>query len=243
MIKFILYDDKHETFKNTSNVINKRMINYDCDYRIEKFTNYDQKLEKVINQEGCQKIYILDVEVPEVDGINLANKIRRNDWNSIIIFLSAYEHHRNDAYSERLMILDYVCKKDNYNEVLDRCIMTALEALNQSRNHLRYKFNSITYRIPIDQILYITKVAFNKKCHIYTIKNNKYEIAGTLLNLKKELGPEFKQSHKCCLVNVENVKMVDCCNNVIVFNNGTSLPMLSTRMRNEFEQYVRTYVK
>ena len=65
MIKFVLYDDKEETFKETSNIINTTMMNYECDYRIEKFVNYDKKMEKFIKYDNSQKIYLLDFEVPK----------------------------------------------------------------------------------------------------------------------------------------------------------------------------------
>lgn len=241
MIKFVLYDDKEETFKKTSSIINTTMMKYECDYRIEKFTKYDCDLEKFMRYDNSQKVYLLDVEVPKVTGLDLAAKIRKDDWNSIIIFLTAYEQYRKNVFSERLMILDYVCKKNGYQEQLEKCIKTSITVLNKNDRLLKYKFNSITYRIPINEILYIVKVPLNKKCAIHTIKNEKYEIAGTIEKVKKQLGKEFKQSHKSCLVNVENVKLVDSCSNIITFKNGKTIDLLSTRMRKNFEEYVLNY--
>ena len=99
MIKFILYDDHAETFQRTSNIINRSMMNYEFDYRIEKYSKYDKQLENTINTDSCQKIYLLDIEVPMVNGISLAAKIRKKDWNSVIVFLTAHEKYRKTAFS------------------------------------------------------------------------------------------------------------------------------------------------
>ena len=241
MIKYVLYDDNPETFTPTSKSINKIMMKYECDYRIEKFEKYSKELEEIINQKDVLKIYLLDIEVPKVDGMNLASKIRENDWNSIIIFLTAHEDFRLNAFSERLMILDYICKKEKYQEQLEKCLNIAMEALEQNTKILKYKFNSVSYRIPLNEILYVTKVPLNKKCRIFTIGGEKYEIGGNIEKVCNKLGKGFKQSNKSCIVNIENIKTIDTCNNIITFINGKSIDSLSTRMKKGFEEYVMNY--
>jgi len=241
MLKFILYDDQEVTFKKTSNIINRFMMNYDIEYRIEKFSKYDLELDNLIKNDNSEKIYLLDVEVPNVNGISLATKIRKHDWNSIILFLTSYNHYRNTAFSERLMVLDYICKKDDYQTILKDCLKTALTALDKNRNMLIYKFNSLTYRILLDEILYVVKVPLNKKCMIHTINGEKFEIAGNIQQVEKKLGRSFKQCHKSCIANVKNVRIVDSANCIITFKNGKSTDMLSVRMRKGFEDYVLNY--
>ncbi len=238
MIKFILYDDHAETFQRTSNIINRSMMNYEFDYRIEKYSKYDKQLENTINTDSCQKIYLLDIEVPMVNGISLAAKIRKKDWNSVIVFLTAHEKYRKTAFDERLMILDYVCKAKEYHRRLDETIKIAINALNKNKNTLTYKFNSVIHRLPLNDILYIVKVPANKKCTIHTVSGNTYEIGGSVAKLSKTLKGNFKQSHKSCIVNVDNILTVDSCNNIITFINGKHTNLLSSRMRKSFEEYV-----
>ena len=241
MIKFIVYDDKKENIEQTTKIINNSMMESEYDYRIEKFQNYNQHLENIISKDNSTKIYILDIEVPEMDGISLASKIREHDWNSIIIFLTIHDEYVLNALMERLMMLDYICKKNNYKSQLNKTIKKAIEVLDKNKKIISYKFNSITYRIAINQILCITKVPLSKKCNIHTINNEKYEIGGSIDKIINMLGKEFKQSHKSCIVNIENVKLVDSCNNIIIFKNGKSIDLLSTRMKKEFEEYVMNY--
>lgn len=241
MLKFILYDDKESTFEQTSKIINSFMMSTDYEYRIEKYSKYDSNLEELIENDKDEKIYLLDVEVPKVNGITLATKIRKDDWNSIIIFLTSHEVYREQAFSERLMILDYICKKGDYPTILKGCINTALSALDKNKNTLIYKFSSIVYRIPISEILYVVKIPLNKKCMIHTVSNENFEIAGSIIKIAEKLGPQFYQSHKSCIVNVRNVRIVDTCNNIIIFKNGERINLLSTRMKKGFEEYVLNY--
>lgn len=241
MLKFILYDDQEINLKKTSNIINRFMMDYDIEYRIEKFTKYDIALENLIKNDNSEKIYLLDVEVPVVNGISLATKIRKYDWNSIILFLTAYDNYRHTVFSERLMILDYICKKYDYPTLLKDSLKIALAALDKNKNMLIYKFNSLTYRILLDEILYVVKVPLNKKCMIHTINGEKFEIAGNIKQVEKKLGRSFKQCHKSCIANVKNVRIVDTANCIITFKNGKSINLLSVRMRKSFEEYVLNY--
>ena len=66
MIRFITCDDNKEALDKTVNAIRKIMMPYDFDYKISKFSKYDEELEKLILSRDEQKVYILDVEMPGV---------------------------------------------------------------------------------------------------------------------------------------------------------------------------------
>ena len=81
MIRFITCDDNKEALDKTVNAIRKIMMPYNFDYKISKFSKYDEELEKLILSRDEQKVYILDVEMPGVSGLEIATKIRDNgDW-------------------------------------------------------------------------------------------------------------------------------------------------------------------
>ncbi len=241
MIKFILYDDQKETLKKTSAIIHRLMMKYDFDYRVEQFTNYNKDLEQIIKTKDCLKVYLLDIEVPNVNGVSLASKIRKYDWNSVIIFLTAHDKYKASIFEGRLMVLDYINKIYKYPKRLEETLKLSVKMLKKSSNTLVYKFNSIVYRLPIDDILYIVKVPENKKCEIHTISGNIYEIGGSISKLCKTLKRNFRQSHKSCIVNADNIKTIDSSNNVITFKNGKSIYLLSNRMKKNFKEFILNY--
>ena len=60
-----------------------------------------------------QKIYLLDVELPVVGGLEIASRIREQDDKSYIVFITAHPECKNDIFFSRLEAIDYVEKKRN----------------------------------------------------------------------------------------------------------------------------------
>lgn len=65
MLRFITCDDNTEALDRTVHAINKIMMPYDFEYKIQKFMKYDNDLKEVIESNSDQKVYILDVEMPK----------------------------------------------------------------------------------------------------------------------------------------------------------------------------------
>jgi len=117
MLRFITVDDNVEALEKTVLAIRKVMMPYDYDYKINKFTKYDEEFEKIIKDKGDQKVYILDIELPKVSGLEIASEIRENgDWESMIIFVSVHPECKDDIFFSRLMALDFISKFSNYEK-------------------------------------------------------------------------------------------------------------------------------
>ena len=235
MLKFIIYEDDEEYVNGYVESINKMMISYNYDYRILKFSKFTKKLKDEIMNSSDEKIYILDVEMEDVSGLELASKIRNNDWKSIIIFSTNYSQYKNDVFCMRLLALNYIVKSYEYKNDLIKTLDDALKALGKN-NLLIYTFNYVVYRIPIKDIIYIEKAALGKKNYIVTIDGGEYEIAGSMNSLQDRLGDRFYRSHKSCLVNLDNIKTINYSENTITFINDEEIDMLSVRCKRGLKQ-------
>ena len=240
MLKFIICEDNKETLDRTSLIISKVMMPYDFDYKIYKFEKYDSQLKKIIETKDNDKVYILDVELPKISGLEIASEIRENDWNSIIVFLTAHRECQDDIFYSRLLALDYISKNRISFERLEETIKMIISKMNQNKI-LTFKYNGITSRIPYDDIIYVEKVPENKKCLIITENNNIHEIQESISHLLEKLGPDFYQTHKSCIVNVTKIKKVDYSNNIITFKNNDKIDLLSNRNRKGLREYVKNY--
>ena len=61
----------------------------------------------------------------------------------------------------------------------------------------------------MNKILYIEKIQDNSKCRIIMEDDSIYEINQSISNLMDILGPSFYQSHKSCIVNIEQIKRIN----------------------------------
>lgn len=236
MLKIIVCEDNETFMKKNVNCINLALVNTDIDYRIIKFSGYSNKLNDIINEKGVKKIYILDVEMINVSGLEIASRIRENDFDSIIIFATAYDKYQKDIFYSRLMVLDFICKYNGYEERLKDSIIASIKVLYCQKT-FNFMYNHVAYRIPYTHICYIEKEPLIKRCIIHTINNNFY-ICKSINWLENNLASDFIKTHQSCIVNGSNIKSIDYANHIITFKNGDSTELLTNDKKKEVKKYV-----
>ncbi|MDO5569383.1 MAG: LytTR family DNA-binding domain-containing protein [bacterium] len=237
MIKFIVCDDNESIVSSASTIINKIMMPGDTDYKICKFYDYNKEMKNIIFHDKCKKIYLLDIELPTISGLEIASKIRANDFNSSIIFLTAHGECINDVFTSRLVILDYISKFLNYEERLAETIKYALKiALNDK--FLTFRYRGTLYQLNYDEILYIEKQMSNSKSIIFTEDGREIELIRNINDLLEELSPTFQRPHKSFLVNVNKIRSMDLKSGIVTFKNGKKADILSKRGGKKLFNYI-----
>ena len=240
MLRFIVCEDNKDFLGRVCNVVNKVMMPYNFEYKISKFTYYDKEVEEIIKRKNEQKVYILDIELGDISGLEIASEIRERDLESIIIFITSHPECKNDIFYSRLLALDYIPKDRLWSDRFENTLEYTIKAINR-RRILTFEFNHNSYRVPFDDILYIEKVQDNQKCIINTENNNQYEINTTITDLAAKLGPSFLQSHKSGIINIEKIKKINYADNTITFLNNKCVYLLSNRKKKELREYVANY--
>ena len=240
MLRFIVCEDNKEFLGRLCNVVNKVMMPHNFEYKISKFTNYNKELQEIIKRKYEQKVYILDIELGDISGLEIASEIREHDLDSIIIFITSHNECKNDIFYSRLLAIDYIPKDRLWEDRLESTLIYTVKAVNR-RRVLSFEFNYNSYRVPFDDILYIEKVQDNQQCLINTENGNQFEIITTITDLGKKLGPNFFQSHKSCIINVEKIKKINYADNTITFINNESVYLLSNRRKKQLREYVSNY--
>ncbi len=204
------------------------------DYCVHVFSDYNNKFDEIIKKKLANKIYILDIETPTSSGIDAARKIRTNDFNSVIIFLTAHEELGYNLLKKELLFLTFINKFDDYENSVARAIKTALRKVN-SVQMLRYNKRGLIYMIPLDDILYITRDSVERKS---LIKTDYLEVLfpKNLSEIKEELPSNFVYSHRSCIVNKNRIRCVDLKKLIIKFNNQVEISLVSSLFKKEFEK-------
>ena len=240
MLKLIIYEDNPDSLERAISVAHRAMASYDIEYKVEKYLTYNKEIEKTIKNNEDHKIYILDIEVPKVSGLEIASKIRENDWKSIIIFVTSHLECKNDIFYSRLLALDYISKYNSYNIRLQKSIEQALQILNKLRI-LTYKYNYVLYRIDFDEILYIEKITNDKKSIIYTENGSKLEMIGTIKEILGKLDNDFCMSSQSCIVNISKIHSIDSTKNIITFKNKQNIDKLSNNYKKNLIERFKNY--
>ena len=213
-------------------------MKYDIEYKVYKFPKYTNELKKLINENGNVKIYILDVELPGISGLEIASEIREDDDDSIIIFATAHPDYRDDIFYSRLSAIDYIPKQQLYQERLQNTIEYVIDK--------KYKNKSISIiskhnhcKILYKEINYIEKCQMQNKCIIHLVDGETKEVITSITKMKEQLGNTFFQTHKSCLVNLKNIKNIDYSNCIITFQNGDKTTLFAVATKKELREHAR----
>lgn len=158
MINFVIVDDNNMHRKKVSSIIMTIMMNNKVSFEIQEFGDFNSTLLNYFKNPKPNSIYILDLELPSGDGIDIARKIRDeyNDWTSPIIILTAHTSLYFQVYKQRLQILDFIGKSDNIEKNINENIAICLRMLNMDRIY-KFTYRHTDYTIPINKIDYIQR--------------------------------------------------------------------------------------
>ena len=219
-MNFVIYEDCKEYVSKYKNVINKLLGVTTLNYKIIEINEYNEKVKESLNKIEGNKIYILDIEVPGMTGLELARKIRKTgDWTSPIIIITSHDEFKHVGYTAKILMLNFITNNEELEKDLSETLEVALE-INMSKKSLCYTSKGDLYYIPYHDILYIEKSLNDNNCNVVTI-NNVYNIRKTIIDLEDKLSDDinFIKTHRSCIINLKNIKYIDFENNIIAFAN------------------------
>ena len=235
MINFIVCDDEKTITETLKRIITKTMFSTNINYKLHIFNNYGKEFNKVLKSDLENKIYILDIVVGDESGLDIAKKIRKTDWNSIILILTAHNELEYIAYKSKILLFDFISKFELYEKQMTDTINMCVNNITNG-DKLKIRVDRKYEQIKFDSILYITYESYNRKLRIVT-KSNEYETNETLKSIKERLKGKFIYTHRSCIVNLKNVKTFDFANRRIYFTNNNEIDLLSRRYIREVKEY------
>lgn len=145
-----------------------------------------------------------DVQMPVMDGMTAAKKVREHDQKVLIVFLTNYVQYAIDGYE--VQAADFLLKPITYfsfSAHFDKLL---------SRLQTDEKFITVTHdnemnRIPLNQLYYVESAGHYIKFHL---ANKEYQMIGSLKNMEKQLDSDhFFRCNYGYLVNLGQVSGVD----------------------------------
>ena len=160
-------------------------------------------------------VYFLDISLKEENGVDIAKKLRTNNYKGHIIFLTGFQEYVFEGYSVRA--LDYLLKPIDPVK-LDRDLKLITEELSDQNYMVRTR--SEMYKIPYKEILYIS--SNNHSIEIVTEKE-KFRQMISLREVLAHLPAYFLQCHRTIIVNMKAV--ISLTDNWIILNGKEELPV------------------
>lgn len=231
MINFIICDDVKQYREMVEKVIDSYMMKNKLEYKTHIFKDYDSKFMEIVESRLSFKVYILDIETPTKSGIDIARIIRTKDVDSVLIFLTGHQELGNIVMKNDFLFLSFINKFDNCEQRLENSIDKALQVF-KIKSVIRFKDNGVVYTIPQDDILYITRDSVDRKCIIVT-DYNEFKVGKSLSELEAMVNDNFIKTHRACLMNSKRVLSFSKSQKQVVFDNGMTSDLISTRFDKE----------
>jgi two-component system response regulator AlgR len=150
-------------------------------------------------------VVLMDIRMPQMDGIELAQHLNKLHKPPVIIFTTAYDSYAVSAFEQRA--IDYLLKPIRLGrlfEALTRArsaVPIRSEVLQEltpePRKNLSIHERGKIVLVPIEQVLYLR--AELKYITVRT-SENEYLIEESLIALEKEFALRFVRIHRNCLV-------------------------------------------
>lgn len=198
---------------------------------IEVYSDGCELWSDIQNRNTFDLLY-LDIEMLQVDGIDVARKIREKDIDVIIIYISSYENYFIQLFEvEPFRFI----KKPVDDEIFCNYFNKAYDRILGRDLFFEYKFNKIPHRITLKNVLYFESYGRLIKI-IGKDENGKFYGKLNMVEKKLESGKiPFLRIHQSYLVNYRFIKEISFYK--VVLYNGTELQISEERQKLVREKY------
>ncbi len=199
---------------------------------IEEF--YDGVM--LLDKYSCQfDIIFLDIKMPFVDGVKVAEKIRKRDPYVTIIFLTSILGRALDGY--RVNAANFLVKPVKKEKVIHEIDNWIEENRMKRQECILIENKEGQFKVPIASIRYIETYNRNLLVHV---ENQSIVCYKKLKQIKGKLEPYgFAQIHKGILINMSYVNSIE--GSGVILITKEELPV-GRAMKKEFMQHLAEYL-
>lgn len=196
-------------------------------------------------------ILFLDIQMPGIDGMAAARKLREQRRNMILIFVTALEERVFDAFD--VGAFHYLVKpfsREKFCSVLDAALCQAREQEVERKGQgaeaaaksqplpegaaLLVKAGGESVRVPLEKLLYAE--VYNRKVVLHKTDGT-LEYYGRISDLEAEVGSAFVRTHRSYLVHLKYVEKYNA--KEVCLEDGSRIPMA----KKKYPEFVREYLR
>ena len=227
MLKVFICEDNPEHHKRIEKCVADHIMIEDLDMRIVVSARDPAEIISYIEKNPSTGLYFLDVDLnSSINGIRLAEIIRRMDPRGYIIFITVHADDMQLTFKYKVEALDYIIKGD-FDEIENRireCIANVYEKYTSKADKNKFVFKITDNRVialDTDKILFFETVkTAPRKIGVYSA-DSRYEFYAKLDDVEKSLGENFIRCHRSYIVNINNIETLNLSANKVLMKDGS----------------------
>ena len=225
MIRIAVCDD------DTDSIINNQIILKNCLSRlkalaeIQTYSNGKMLLNDILEDNSYYDLSLLDIEMPDISGMELVQAIKPALPNVKVIFITSHVKYAIDSFE--LSIFRYVPKND-LDKRLTYAVTDALKLimLEDDKSYTVLTANRME-KVRYSDILYILRDGKNAALHTY---HGIIKVRKSLLTVCGELeSEEFIFIERGCIINLIHLTQIK--NSSVYLRDGTILPISRSHLQ------------
>ncbi len=236
-MKCLICDDDYTISQQIVNTVEQYFKTAGIEADVEQFNDSNLCMNAISHT--LYDLYILDIVMPEINGIELAKTIRERTKNGIIIFMTSSDSYHTEAFS--LEALQYISKPVD-TASLKRALERAVIYINGISKHTSYisvVTKSGVYDISYNKIEYIES---HRHRLIFHMKSEEIlESVTTFMTMNElmsKLGDScFLSPYKGYLINVNFVDHIE--KKCFVMTCGAIIPIPVRNFQTVYEEYMK----
>lgn len=195
-------DDEKYDLEQVINMTKEILESEKFSYEILPFESSRKLLEAVEEGNKEYHLLILDVLMEELNGVDLARRLRRIGENMMIIFVSSSPDFALTGYEvEAVRYLVKPVREEKLREALLHCKKHFLR-----KKEILVNFSNGIHRVPLDKLSY---VEICKRGTILNVEGEQIIARNSISEIEQEVKPAgFCRCHQSFLVNLSYVKAI-----------------------------------
>lgn len=244
MVKIGIVDDEKEAREQLKGEVARFGAEYHMEFEVREFDSAAAYLSAAAD--GCDILY-LDVDMPQMTGMELAEKIRETDTDIILIFCTNLQQFALNGYG--VSALGFLVKPVqwySFHMYLDRAVKTlrerALRAMEQGPGRIIVKSGADSVVVNAAEIQYVEVEAHYLIYHIKSRESGEetaLRTRGSMQDAAAQLTPwGFARCNASFLVNLSRITLV---NRMELHLGQTTLPIgraYKDSFTREFSKYL-----
>lgn len=222
-LKILILEDQQAEAQHLKSCLDKWSLQTNCELEISQYcSGEDFFKENNKTTYPSFSVFFLDIRMKEMNGLDVAKKLRKEGYDGPIIFLTAFREYVFHGYEVRAM--NYLLKP-----VKEEPLFLCLDEITKNLygNSYLYRNKQEIISIPYKDIL-----SFSSSMHyvdILTVSEHFCQYT-TLNNIIEYLPKEFIRTHKSCIVNMAHIYKIS--GSTIMLSNHMTTQIGRSHMKN-----------
>ena len=235
MFNFVICDDDLNALNKLSHLFESVFIEHNLKAEVSFATTSDTELLSYIKNNHID-VLVLDIKLHgENDGLQIANKVREQNKDCYIIFVTGHSEYVFLAYQYKTF--DYLCKPVTKVR-LEETVLRLFDDINRSTSNKKYiKLDNKNTIIDENEIEYIKRDGMKI---IFHTPSRDYEVYSSFAKIQDQLPKNFVRCHKSFIANVNNISKLESASNLIHFSDNHKCD-IGPKYKNDFMKGMKIY--